>query len=249
MVEKLLTKLRGKDHRAAYRAIPALCRLNDASLAAIVASYKPKDEQRRFQLELARVALSGGMQALAREWLRLGTDEQRRNLLSEISQYWKEWDGEGSVELAIAALEEPEDKTRGYALLCVMAALQFSNVTAQQRARITAALVRAMARHEERPLGLFWLERYVELLGLTANACDADVLERLERLRAFAGASRRSTMEKLDPDNLPFPYPKDPKDWPRELPKPVYRVLDTGTGLLEIKTLETALTRIRARKR
>ncbi|HVJ10463.1 MAG TPA: hypothetical protein VNC62_02725, partial [Burkholderiales bacterium] len=63
MVEKLLTKLRGKDHRAAYRAIPALCRLNDASIAALVGSYKPKDEQRRFQLELARIALSGGIQA------------------------------------------------------------------------------------------------------------------------------------------------------------------------------------------
>jgi hypothetical protein len=93
-----------------------------------------------------------------------------------------------------------------------------------------------MARHEERPLGLFWLERYVELLGLTANASQAAVLERLERLRAFAGASRRTTVEKLD------------LDWPGDLPKPVYRVWDTGTGLLEIKTLETALRQIRARK-
>ena len=37
-------------------------------------------------------------------------------------------------------------------------------------------------------------------------------------------------------------------DWPRDLPKPVYRVWDTGTGLLETKTLEAALGQIRARK-
>jgi hypothetical protein len=236
MVEKLLTKLRGKDYRAAYRAIPALCRLNDASLAALVGSYKPKDEQRRFQLELARIALSGGIQALARDWLRLGTDEQRRTLLSEITQYWKEWDGEGSVELAIAALEEPEDKTRGYALLCVMAALHFSKVTPEQRARITQALVRAMARHDERPRDLFWLEKYVELLGMTAEASDQLVIARLERLRPFSGASRRTTVEKLDPE-----------DWPAGMPKFVARVWDRGTGLLEIKVLETALQQIRAR--
>lgn len=244
MLEKLLTKLRGKDHRAAYRAIPALCRLNDASLAAIVGSYKPKDEQRRFQLELARIALGGGIQALAREWLRLGTDEQRRNLLSEISQYWKEWDGEGSVELAIAALEEPEDKTRGYALLCVMAALHFSNVSAEQRARVTRALVRTMARHEERPLGLFWLVKYVELLGMTASASDGDALTQLERLRPFSGASRRTVFEKLDPDNLPWP---DNILAEKKGVRLVASVWDLGTGLLEIKVLETALRQIRAR--
>jgi hypothetical protein len=137
-------------------------------------------------------------------------------------------------------------------LICVKSAVTAEStqgfITPERRARITEALVRVMARHEERPLGLFWLERYVELLGLTANALDTAVLERLERLRAFAGASRRTTMEKLDPDNLPDPYPKDPKDWPPGLPKPVYRVMDRGTGLLEIKTLETALRQIRARK-
>ena len=58
MVEKLLTKLRAKDYRAAYRAIPQLCRLDDGSLAGIVASYKPKDDQRRFQFEVARIALA-----------------------------------------------------------------------------------------------------------------------------------------------------------------------------------------------
>jgi len=252
VVEKLLTKLRGKDDRAAYRAIAQLRAPHDASLIDVVASYKPKDEQRRFQYELAGIVLREGTAGLARRWLTLGTDEQRRNLLSEISQYWREWADQGTVELAIAALEEPDDKVRGYALICAKIALESDArsgwATPERRARITDALVRAMARHEERPLGLFWLERYVELLGLTANASHADVLERLERLRAFAGASRRTTMEKLDPDNLPFPYPKDPKDWPPDLPKPVYRVLETGTGLLEIKTLETALRRIRARK-
>ena len=65
------------------------------------------------------------------------------------------------------------------------------------------------------------------------------------RLRVFAGASRRTVMEKLAPDNLPSPHPKH--DWPEGLPKPVYRVWDRGSGLLEIKVLESALKQIRAR--
>jgi len=83
------------------------------------------------------------------------------------------------------------------------------------------------------------------MLGLTASAADELVIARLERLRQFAGASRRTTLEKLDPDNLPSPYPKH--DWPAGLPKPVVRVWDRGTGLLEIEILETALRRIRKR--
>jgi len=251
-LEQLLKKLRGKDHRSAYRAIPQLRRLNDGSLAATVASYKPKDEQRRFQFELAGIVLTEGIAGLARRWLHLGAAEQRRVLLQEISQFWNEWSDEGTVELAIAALDEPDDKVRGYALICMKTAVSAETthafITPERRARITQALIRTMARHDERPLGLFWLEKYVELLGLTASASDESVLARLEQLRAFAGASRRSVVEKLDPDDLPHPYPKDPKDWPPGLPKPGYRVWSLGTGLLEIEILETALKRIRARK-
>jgi hypothetical protein len=242
MVEKLLTKLRGKDDRAAYRAIPALCRLNDASLASIVASYKPKDEQRRFQLELARIALADGIGGLTKQWLRVGTEEQRRVLLQEIGM---DWDPQWHAEIAIAALEEPDDNVRGYAVLCAKHAAQ-RGLDPGQRARITQGLIRAMARYDEHPMQLFWLEHYVELLGLTANASDGPVIARLEGLRPFAGASRRTTMEKLDPDNLPFPYPKG--DLPAGVPKPVYRMWDRGTGLLEIKLLESALKHIRARR-
>jgi hypothetical protein len=102
-----------------------------------------------------------------------------------------------------------------------------------------------MARHDERPLGLFWLEKYVELLGLVG---DQTVLERLEKLRAFAGASRRTTLEKLDPQNMPAPYPKSSRDFPPGVPVPVARVWDVGTGLLEIEILEKALKRIRERQ-
>lgn len=243
MVEKLLTKLRGKNDRAAYGAIPQLLKLDDGSLAAVVASYKPKDEQRRFQFELARIALAEGIDGLTKQWLRLGSEEQRRVLLQEIGP---EWGDQWMVEIAIAALEEPDDKVRGYAVLCAKNVIAGKSViSADQRARITHALIRAMARHNERPLELFWLEKYVELLGLTASASDDLVIARLERLRPFAGASRRTVVEKLDPGNLPFGSREVAQK--KGLPLPVARVWDVGTGLLEIEILETALKRIRAR--
>jgi hypothetical protein len=242
MVEKLLTKLRGKDYRAAYRAIPQLCRLGDGSLAAVVASYKPKDDQRRFQFEVARIALAEGIRGLTTHWLRLGTEEQRRVLLQEIGP---EWGDEWQVEIAIAALEEPDDKVRGYAVLLAKgAAERGASISAEQRARITQRLVHAMARHNERPLELLWLKWYVELLGMTAEASDELVIARLERLRPFSGASRRTVFEKLDPDNLPWPENVLAE---RKGVRPVAAVWDLGTGLLEIKVLEAALRQIRAR--
>ena len=69
-----------------------------------------------------------------------------------------------------------------------------------------------------------------------------------KRLRPFSGASRRTFTEKLDPENLPLPWPKRAADIPPGIPVPVATVSDVGTGLLEIKTLETALQRIRSRK-
>ena len=242
MVEKLLTKLRSKNDRAAYGAIPQLLKLDDGSLAALVASYQPKDEQRRFQFELARIALAEGIGGLTKQWLRIGNEEQRRVVLQELGP---EWDHEWRVEIAIAALEEPSDKVRGYAVLCALDIARRGAARPDQRARITQALVRAMARHNQRPLELFWLEKYVELLGLTARASDELVIARLERLRAFAGASRRTVVEKLDPDNLPFGSREVAEK--KGVPLPVARVWDLGTGLLEIKLLETALKQIRGR--
>jgi hypothetical protein len=240
MVEKLLAKLRGKNDRAAYRAIPQLRKLDDGSLAGIVTSYKPKDDQRRFQLEVARIALVEGIAGLTRQWLRLGSAEQRCVLLQEIGP---EWEHEWMVEIAIAALDEPDDKVRGYAVLLAKHAAQ-RGISADQRARITQGLVRAMARHNEPPLGLFWLERYVELLGMTAEASDELVIARLERLRPLSGASRRAVPEKLDPDNLPWPTSVLAE---KKGVRPVTRIWDLGTGLLEIEILEAALKQIRAR--
>jgi hypothetical protein len=248
-LDKLLRKIRGNDPRAAYRAIAQLRLPHDATLAGVVASYKPKDEQRRFQLELAGIVLREGTAGLARRWFTLGSAEQRNQLLQEIGQFLNEWASEGIVELAIAALDEPDDKLRGNALLCVRTALTMEGTekfaTPERKARITQALVRAMARHDEKPLGLFWLEKYVELLGLVG---DESVLERLEQLRPFAGASRRTTFERLNPAEMPSPYPRTAAEFPPGVPVPVGRVWDVGTGLLEIKVLEAALKRIRSRK-
>ena len=243
-LDKLLKKVRGKDHRTAYRAIAQLRFPHDAAAADTVASYKPKDEQRRFQYQLAGIVLREGTAGLARRWFTLGTQEQRHSLISEIEQFWNEWDSEGAVELVIAALDEPDDKVRGYAVHCALRAVDSKWMTPERRARITRAVVTAMARHDERPLGLFFLPKYVELLGLVG---DATVLERLERLRPFSGASQRTTVEKLDPENMPEPYPKKAADFPPGVPVPVVQVWVRGTGLLEIKVLETAIERIRAR--
>ena len=187
-LEALLKKVRSQDHRSAYRAILKL-RGADASL---LDNRKPKDEQRRFQFEVARIVMCDGIQGLAQRWLSLGTDEQRRVLLHEIAQYWDEWDDPGTIELAIAALGEPDDKVRGYALICAKAAVESRWITPAHRARIARELVRAMAQHEERPLDLLWLDKYVELLGLVG---DDSVLDRLERLLPVPGyrVSNRGT--------------------------------------------------------
>jgi hypothetical protein len=247
-LEKLLKKIRGNDHRAAYRAVAQLRFPHDASAAGIVAAYQPKDEQRRFQFNLAGIVLREGTIGLARHWFSLGTEGQRHQFLQELPQFWNEWASEGVVELAIVALDEPSDKVRAYALLCVDAAVTLESTrqfaTPERNARITQALVRAMARHEEKPLGLFRLDKYVALLGLVG---DESVLERLEKLRPFSGASRRTFTEKLDPENLPLPWPKRAADIPPGVPVPVATVSDVGTGLLEIKVLEEALRRIRSR--
>jgi hypothetical protein len=240
MVEKLLAKLRGKNDRAAYGAIPQLLKLDDGSLAALVASYKPKDEQRRFQYELARIALTEGIVPLTKQWLRLGSAEQRGVLLQEIGP---DWDREWKIEIAIAALEEPDDKVRGYAVVLAKYAAP-QGINADQRARMTQGLVRAIARHNERPLELLWLQWYVELLGLTANASDELAIAQLERLRPFSGASRRTAWEKLDPDNLPWPTSVLAE---KKGVRPVATLWEFGTGLLEIKVLESALKQIRAR--
>ena len=71
------------------------------------------------------------------------------------------------------------------------------------------------------------------------------MIARLERLRPFSGASRRTVFEKLDPDNLPWPTGVLAE---KKGVRPVMTVWDLGTGLLEIKLLESALRQIRARK-
>ncbi|HWV91389.1 MAG TPA: hypothetical protein VNZ59_15045 [Burkholderiales bacterium] len=147
------------------------------------------------------------------------------------------------IEIAIAALEEPDDKVRGYAVVLAKYAAP-QGINADQRARMTQGLVRAIARHNERPLELLWLQWYVELLGLTANASDELAIAQLERLRPFSGASRRTAWEKLDPDNLPWPTSVLAE---KKGVRPVATLWEFGTGLLEIKVLESALKQIRAR--
>jgi hypothetical protein len=67
----------------------------------------------------------------------------------------------------------------------------------------------------------------------------------LEALRPRAGESRRAEYEKLDASNT---------EWHERLVAdkkgvtPVARISYTGTGLLDLSTLEAALTRIRTRE-
>jgi len=227
--EYLLRQLRGKDHRLAFRAIAELRRLDDGSLANVVSGYKAKDEQREFQFLVARIVLDKGIAGLAETWTGLPSPYWRQKLISEIGQFLDAWIEESVIDLLIKALNDPDEKVGGQAVVVLRECLQElspkelkslaktdagkahlqikENVqkwaTPWRRAQITEALVASLARHSGNPRGLTWVDWYVELLGYVANKSNQLAIEVVEKLLPLSGEPRRVKYQKLDPSNLP----------------------------------------------
>ena len=270
----LSKRLRGGDFRHAVEAVAALRRLDPATGAGLVPSTDTKDEQRAFQLLVARLVVEGGVHGLAARWRDLPSPQWREMLVSEIGQAFHLWVEEGTIELLLAALDDPEDKVarRAVKLLtsCLRepptkerkkiaktlrgkAALEAWDqapawMTPARRARVAKAVTAALDRCADNPKALTWPDDYIELLGHTATRTDQRAIALLEGFRKMAGETRRSEFEALDPENLPWPTSilAEKKGIPPGTP--FVRVWSIPTGLLDLKELEDAIERIRRRE-
>jgi hypothetical protein len=270
----LSNRLGGGNFRHAVEAVAALRLLDPATGADLVPSIDTKDEQRAFQLLIARLVAEGGVHGLAARWHDLRSPQWREMLVTEIGQAFHLWVEEGTIELLLAALDDPDDKVarRAVKLLtgCVRqpaakerkeiaktlrgkAALEAWGqasawMTPARRARVAKAVTAALDRCADNPKALTWPDDYIELLGHTATGTDQRAIALLEEFRKMAGETRRSEFEALDPENLPWPT-SILAERKGVLPgTPFVRIRSVPTGLLDLKGLEDALERIRQRE-
>jgi hypothetical protein len=267
-------RLRGKDFRKAVQAVAELRYLQPATGASLIPSINTADEQRAFQLVIARLVAEGGVRRLAARWRELPSPEWRERLLGEIGQRLDFWDDAGTVELLLAALDDPHHAVARRALspllhclrersgkerkamaktLSGKASLEAADRMAAwlapaHRARIAEAVTTALDRSAGNPKALTWPDDYIELLGLTASRTDQRAIALLEGFRAMAGETRRSKVERLDPDNLPWPTSMLAERKGIPPGTPFVRVHSIPTGLLDLKKLEEAIARIRRRE-
>jgi hypothetical protein len=267
-------RLRGSDFRKALQAVAELRHLEPATGARLIPAIDAPDEQRAFQLLVARLVAEGGVRRLAAQWRVLPSPEWREMLLNEIGQRLDFWGDPGTVELLLAALNDPHDAVARRAInpllhclrersgkerklmaktLSGKAALEAADrmaawLTPARRAEIAAAVTAALDRCAGNPKALTWPDDYIELLGLTASRTDQRAIALLEGFRAMAGETRRSKFERLDPDNLPWPTSvlAERKGVPPGTP--FGRLHSIPTGLLDLKRLEEAIERIRCRE-
>ena len=221
----LTRRLRGGDFRQAVKAVAELRHLDRASGAHVISSITPGDEQRAFQLLIARLVADGGVHGLAARWNDLPSPQWREMLVSEIGQAVHLWVDEGTIELLLAALDDPEvarqavgsliecmrerpDKERkkmtktlrGKATLDAWDKMAVW-ITPARRARVANAVTAALEGCADNPKALTWPDKYIELLGHSANRTDQRAVTLLEQFRAMAGETRRSEFETLDPYN------------------------------------------------
>jgi hypothetical protein len=272
-VRDLARRLRGGDFRNAVRAVAELRHLDRADGAHVISSITPGDEQRAFQLLIARRVVDGGVSELAARWNDLPSPQWREMLVSEMGQAIHQWVDEGTVELLLAALEDrPEvarravgsliecmrevpDKERKKAVKTLRGKAVLDAwdkmaawITPARRARVAHAVTAALDRCADNPKDLTWPDAYIELLGLSASRTDSHAIALLEQLRAMAGETRRSEFETLDPHNLPFPTSVIAARKGIPPGTPFVRVWSRPTGLLDLKRLEEAIERIRRRE-
>jgi hypothetical protein len=84
-------RLRGADFRQAVQAVAALRHMDPASRARLVPSLGVQDEQRAFQLLIARPVVDGGVSGLAARWRDLPSPHWREELLTELGQCLSLW--------------------------------------------------------------------------------------------------------------------------------------------------------------
>ena len=264
--------LRGADFRRALTAVAELRHLDRVLAAHVISSITPADEQRAFQLLIARLVAEGGVRGLAARWSDMPSPQWREKLVSEIGQAIHLWVDEGATELLLAALEDPEvgrqavgpliecmrerpEKERkqiGRTLRGKAAADAWDKmavwITPARRTRVANAVTAALDRCAANPKALTWPDKYIELLGLSANRTDQRAISLLEKFREMAGETRRSELETLDPGNLPWPTSEISRKKGVPPGTPFVRVWSQPTGLLDVKGLEEALARIRRRE-
>lgn len=267
----LSKRLRGGSFRHAVEAVAALRRLDPSSRAGLVPSITPEDEQRGFQLLIARLVAEGGVHGLAARWRELPSPQWREMLVSEIGQAFHQWVDEGTIELLLAALDDPEAKVARRAVgpliarlrerpgkerkeiaktLRGKAALEASDqaaawMTPGRRARIAKSVTAALERCADNPKALTWPDDYIELLGHSATRADQRALALLEGFRAMAGETRRSEVEALDPESLPSSTSMVAERKGVAPGTRFVRISSRGTGLLDLRRLEDAIERIR----
>jgi hypothetical protein len=259
-------RLRGGNFRHAVEAVAALRRVDPATGAGLVPSIDTKDEQRAFQLLVARLVVEGGVHGLAARWRDLPSPQWREMLVGEIVE-------EGTVELLLAALDDPADEVARRAVKLLTGCLReppakerkeiaktlrgraaleaWDQATAwmspARRARVAKAVTAALDRCADNPKALTWPDDYIGLLGHSATRTDQRAVTVLEEFRKMAGETRRSEFEALDPENLPGPTSILAEEKGIPPGTPFGRVWSIPTGLLDLKELEDAIECIRRR--
>ena len=270
-VRDLARWLRGDDFRQAVKAVAEVRHLDRSSGARLISAIPPGDEQRAFQRLIARLVTEGGVRELAARWSDLPSPKWREMLVNEIGQAIHRWVDEGTVELLLAALDDPEvgRQAVGSLIECMRerpdkerksmtrtlrgkAALDAWDkmagwITPARRARVASAVIAALERCAGNPKALTWPDKYIELLGHSASRGDQRAFTLLQGFRAMAGETRRSQLETLDPYNLPRATAIVAKEKGVPPGTPFVRVWSRPTGLLDLTGLEEALERIRRR--
>ena len=268
----LTRRLRGGDFRQAVKAVAELRHLDRASGAQVISAIIPGNEQRAFQLLIAQLVVEGGIRELAVRWSDLPAPRWREMLVSEIGQAVHLWVDEGTVDLLLAALDDPEVARQavGSLIECMRERLDKERkrmtktlrgkvaldawdkmagwITRARRARVASAVTAALDGCAGNPKALTWPDKYIELLGLSANRTDQHAITLLEQLRSVAGETRRSEFEALDPDNLPWPTSTIAKSKGSPSRTPFVRMWSRPTGLLDREGLEEAIERIQRRE-
>jgi hypothetical protein len=106
--QQLLKTARGTDFRRALKAIAELRASSDAALISAVAQAAAPDEQREFQVRVARLVLQKGIKGLVDAWATLGDAKWRAELISEIGQFLDLWVDKDVIELVLIALSDSD---------------------------------------------------------------------------------------------------------------------------------------------